>query len=265
MDLNAIERAWHAGRLQFPDVELPLEAFRALIQRPTASPDLASEDIAHAADLYLACACHSGNSTAQARLHALLRPLVESILARFGRRAPEVDDIQALLMERLLVARGEAAPRISLYNGAHPLGAWARVIALRLTLDKLPRAFREQPIEDAILENLHAVEGNPELLVLQARDGALVRLVVEAACRALDRRSRRVLRHALVERLTVDEIGLLYQLHRSSAARAVRRAMETLVGNARAELERLGGPNRADLPQLDLSLERWLRSTLHSA
>jgi RNA polymerase sigma-70 factor (ECF subfamily) len=151
------------------------------------------------------------------------------------------------------------------YDAAHALGAWARVIALRLMLDKVPRRAPERTLEGAVLDSLHAIDGDPELLAQRSGDARLVRGVIEAACRALDARSRRMLRHSLVEARTVDEIGALYGVHRATAARQVRRALELLVASARAALGGTDAATPVALSRVDLSLERWLESTIQHA
>lgn len=258
---STVEEAWSLGKERFPGVSLTLDAFRAhAISRTGGSGSV------HGGDLYLACACEAGDCAAHAHLASEIRPIVNAVASRFNGRGPDASELLGLVLERLLVARDGGPCRVAFYDGSHALCAWVRVIAMRLALDKLPRSSPERPLEDAVLDSLHAIDADPELLAERSRDGVVLRGAVESACRTLDPRSRRMLRHALVEGLTVDQIGALYGVHRATAARQVRRAMDALVESARGEL----GPTCDDgkpggLSRIDLSLERWLRTTLEHA
>lgn len=259
-----VEGAWSLGRRSFPGVNVALDMFEKHVVRSAAGRD--RHDWSHGADLYLACACEAGDRLAHEHLAAVLLPVVSGVASRFAARGPAPDELLALVLERLLVTRADGTPaRIASYDGFHALGAWARVIALRLALDRVPRSSPERPLEDAVLDSLHAIDGDPELLAMRSRDGALLRGVVEAACRSLEPRARRMLRHSLVEGLTVDEIGALYGVHRATAARQVRRALDALVAGARGELRGFGDGAPTDVSRVDLSLERWLRSTVNHA
>lgn len=263
MNGSSVEHAWSLGRERFPGVNVALDVFEAHVLRGAGAR--APEDWSHGSDLYLACACEGGDRVAHEHLAALLLPIVRAIASRFAGRGPAPDELLALVLERLLLARTAGPARIASYDGSHALGAWARVIALRLALDSIPRSTPERTLESAVLDSLYAIDGDPELLAQRSLDGRLVRGVIEAACRSLDPRSRRMLRHSLVEGLTVDEIGTLYGVHRATAARHVRRALGMLVAGARGELGGLGDPTPADLSRVDLSLERWLQSTMNHA
>ena len=75
-----------------------------------------------------------------------------------------------------------------------------------------------------------------------------------------------MLKQHLVERLTIDQIGGLYHLHRATAARRLARAREALLGATRSALarrlelplERLVGVLDLLASRLEVSVERLL-------
>jgi RNA polymerase sigma-70 factor (ECF subfamily) len=76
-----------------------------------------------------------------------------------------------------------------------------------------------------------------------------------------------LLKQHLIYRLTVDQLGALYHLHRATAARRLAKARQALLDGARASLARRLGVPAAELAsamelvasRLEVSIERLLR------
>jgi RNA polymerase sigma-70 factor len=99
---------------------------------------------AQAADCLLAwrCLCHDPAALAVFEKRHVAE--VPGWLRRFQASPAQVDEVQQLLRERLFVA-ASGTPRIAAYDGRVPLGAWVRVVALRIAFNRW-RAERASPV-----------------------------------------------------------------------------------------------------------------------
>jgi RNA polymerase sigma-70 factor (ECF subfamily) len=222
-----------------------------------------------AADLYVAYGCVANSPAAIATFDTILREGVQAAVTRLRLDGARSDDVLQRARERLLVGEGRARPKISTYGGRGPLGAWARVAALRVAYDFVAERSQRDLVREAENDLLHvAAETDPELELLATRYGAALNDALREALLALESRDRALLRYSFVESLSVDSIGTIYGVHRATAARWVAAARERLSDGARekfrakvqlteAELESV---TRALRSYLDISLERLLSS-----
>src|SRR5688572_27012642 len=97
---------------------------------------LALEDLA----LALAGALGEANAVAEVE-RTIIEPLPRT-LSRLRPTSELVDELRQELREKLFVGTNGGAPKLLEYKGRGPLGAWARVIALRAAYD---RARASQP------------------------------------------------------------------------------------------------------------------------
>ncbi|MBL9103437.1 MAG: hypothetical protein JNL82_20995 [Myxococcales bacterium] len=189
-------------------------------------------------DLALADACLRQLPAALAAFEAAHGDALEAALV-----AANIDaDARAEALQRLrlrLLVHEDGAPRLAGYAGRGPLRTWLRVAALRealmLARSSRRRAAHEVTDEDALLEHA-AVAEDPELLLLQGRCREALREAFRAAVAGLDARERTLLRLSLRDRLGVDQIGALYRVHRSTAARWLQAVRDKLSAGTRAGL-----------------------------
>ena len=192
---------------------------------------------AHAADLYLACACAQGLPSALAAFDRVFLAQVPAFLARIDRSHAFADEVCQQLREKLFVG---TAPRIAEYSGRGPLAAWLRVIAVRQAL-----AGRRRKLDQQIVDEPEAPEvlcaDDPELELVRARYQPEFTAALREALDALAPRDRVLLRLHFVEGLSVDRIGERYRVHRATAARWVAAARDRVLDGTRQRLgERLG-------------------------
>jgi RNA polymerase sigma-70 factor (ECF subfamily) len=219
-------------------------------------------------DVALALAAVLGEREAVAEVERTVVEPLPRTLSRL-RPTPElVDELRQELREKLLVASESARAKLLDYRGRGPLGAWARVIALRAAYDRARTSARERQTsdEDALADLVDAADP-PDLAELRRKYSAELREAFRAAARRLDAEQRAVLRSHAIDALTIDQIGALYQVHRATAARWVQQAKASLLAALRDELSRrLGeGHDACDSvvalvrSRIDLSLERALQ------
>ena len=112
-------------------------------------------------------------------------------------------------------------------------------------------------------------KGDPELQLLKREHMTHFKASFAEAVAALDSADRLLLKQHLVERLTIDQLGALYHLHRASAARRIAKARDALLVATRIALarrlgvppERLASVLELVASRLEASIERLLRMT----
>ncbi|WNG40449.1 RNA polymerase subunit sigma-70 [Archangium violaceum] len=255
-----------AARAAWPTVSLPVEAFvRHLARHLPAGKASEVLRVLHGADLYLACACATGEPSA---LRAFEQNILRYIPARLGALSPSmVEEVLQVLRERLLVGTEEAPPKIESYGGRGPLLTWVSITAARIAGELVDRNGRELLVTEppeAFARML--ASGNPEHELLREDARQHLVEVLQKAVAALSERDRTLLRLHHFHGLTMDRLAVMYGDSRSGVARKVASAREQLLERVRAELssrlkqgslemESLLGLVRS---QLDISILRML-------
>jgi RNA polymerase sigma-70 factor len=233
-----------------------------------AKEPLAEIEALALSDLALALAAVRGERDAVA---AIERTVIEPLPRTLSRLRPTpqlVDELRQELREKLLVGTERTGPKLLDFRGRGPLGAWARVVALRAAYDRkrsAPEALRAAD-EDALAAAIDGAD-TPDVAHLRRTSGLELREAFRAAARRLDPEERAVLRAHAVDGLSIDQIGALFQIHRATAARWIQQAKASLLAALRDEVgRRIGGGSRACESvvalvgsRLDLSIERALR------
>jgi RNA polymerase sigma-70 factor (ECF subfamily) len=256
-----------AARARYPGIKTEDARYvRHLAGR--ADPALsASEALAllRTADLLLACGCADGDRAAIALLESECIRGAQSALGKRAISSEVADEANQNVRERLLV--GER-PKVLEYDGKGDLKSWVRVVVVREAIYLSKRGKKEVPLSFDLLA-VPASQDNPEIAYFKAHYRAEYKEAFEAAVEELTSRERALLRQQVVLGMSVDEIGVVYQVHRATAARWVQAARDQLLAKARLQLAiRLNLP-RAEIEnivrmiesQLALSMGRLLKAT----
>jgi RNA polymerase sigma-70 factor (ECF subfamily) len=258
---DELREAWLAARAAWPDVDVGAEEFAAFVRERTQAT--------RTNDLYLTCACARGDGAALAAFErAYFREIDHAIRRHGGRAVPPVDEVRQLVRHKLFVAEPGRRPKIADYSGRGDLRSWFRVAVSRVILNLSTRPGPEVPFEADLLEGLLGGSATPELEHARLAYRAEFRAAFDEAFGGLDDRDRALLRYAFCENLTVEAIGALHGVHKTTAARWVVRAHQTLLDSVRTSLMQrlqlgeteLASVLRAFGSRLDLSLERYLRA-----
>ncbi len=255
----SLRRIWDEARAAWPGVSLPHARFVTyLTERIPEGADQGKAIVeTHAADLYLACACTTGDPAALLAFERRYLPQVEAHLRRQNLLPDFTDEVKQMLRSRLLVAEEGAAPRIAGYSGRGPLAAWLRVAAVRAAIDL--RRTQAGVGERAAAETLEvSASVDPELALLRARYGEAVREAIAAALRALEPREATVLRLFFLQGVTTEAIGALYRTSKRTARRWIADARTKILDETR---RRLAERYDASTTQLD-SLIRVVHADL---
>lgn len=225
------------ARAAWPTVTLAPEAFvRHLSERlPAGVPADEALRQLHTTDLYLACACAEGDAHALAAFESHVLAVIDRALAPLPLDADAVAEVKQVLRHNLLVGNGRRREILD-FLGRGDLRGWVRVMAVRVALSMLRRARRSETADDALLDGAVGAQEDPELSYLKRKYGTEFKSAVTEALRGLSARERTLLRQQVIDKLSIDEIGTLYRVHRATAARWLTRARQTVQTATRAAL-----------------------------
>jgi len=268
----AVATAWEAflatAHEAWPEVRLPEpEALVTFVGERLSGADLATAiAAAPAADLALACACVLGEASAHAAFDSVLTE-VDAAGASTKANPDLVTEVKQLLRVQLLVAAGDRPAGINGYRGKGPLRGWVRITATRELIRHKKRQERHVGDGDAGLEAVLIIGNDPVLEKLKTEYRTQFAAALRDAIADLSAEDRMLLRQSIVEKMSIDEVGAAFGVHRATAARWLNRARGALVGATHKRLA-----ERLDLPveqmesviklvqsQLDASVIRFLR------
>jgi RNA polymerase sigma-70 factor, ECF subfamily len=192
--------------------------------------------VGQAGDLFLACACLSGHPTAISMFHLTYGSTIRRVLARRNANAADIADATQMVYERLLVRQADRAPLLSEYRGKGPLRFWISTSAARTLLTMRRSEGRRRANEGAGAMGTIASAINPELMYFKRLYKQEIESAVGRSLDGLDVHTRALLQLHLGERLSIDQLGLIYGVNRATAARWLAAGRETIVRRVRSEI-----------------------------
>ena len=236
-----LQSRWDAARIAWPGVAVRAEAWIAGVASGLDATHTIDQLIdrlgkLHANDVYLARACASGDTAALTAFEATCRDAIEGSLRAMGLADHVIADIAQDVRRKLLVA-GDGGPRISTYSGRAALRTWTRTVATREAVARM-RKKSEAVAEEDLLAALPAIDDGPEAQHFRERYRDDLKASFEEAMASLTAQQRNVLRHHYIDELTIDEIGALYAVHRTTAFRWLEAARATLARRTQSAFAR---------------------------
>ena len=255
---------------RWPDAPAPTDAFATYVgERLVAQPDLATAlPRLRLDDLYLAWWAGSGDGRGIAAFEATFETDLRKLLDRFHRLP--ADELRQHLRVKLFVGTAASPPKLRDYSGFGFLQNWVRVTAARSFVD-VARTDQSRRYVDALDEGDMlglAPGGDPRDAQQREQLSAAIKRAFADAVAALAPRERTFLRHASLDRLTLDQIASTYQVHRATVARTLATARARLLELTRAGVARELGVDPDELhsairaldSRLELSLSRVFAS-----
>lgn len=220
------------GRQAFPEVTLDEAAFRAAV----------GEGCTEGRDLFLAVACAQGDAAAIRQFERDHLDRVASWLKLPATEHAIVDEVRQRVAARILVGREGEPPRIAQYTGRGPLWAWVRIIALREHARLRREDGRATTGIEAAERLARSAELSPDLLALREHRDAMLE-AFRVSLRALSAEDRTLLRLAYVDSLSLDAIGRMYGVNKSTISRRLATCRAEILAAAATRLqERLAIP-----------------------
>jgi RNA polymerase sigma-70 factor (ECF subfamily) len=227
------------ARAAWPGVELDASSFLAfLAERVPAGAGPEALGRFNLTGLYIACGCQLGDARAVSAFRDRYLPVIARAVATIELPRATREDAEQTIFQKLFLGDEESRPKICHYAGEGELETWLRVVATRHAIDlaRRERAGRRNLDEESQLLDLADACDDPELQLLKERYRVEFKEAFESAFATLGREQRNLLRYQVLEGLSIDEIGLLYQVHRATAARRLARVREDLLERTRETL-----------------------------
>lgn len=263
----ALRTAIAIGAAAHPEIALDAEIVAGFLggHADDDRPPSAWLPARRAADIHLACGAARGLPAAIDAFEHRIVPDLQVAARRLVKDADLAADLVAAVREKLVVGIGARGPRIADYGGHGELAVWARVIAIRAAIDVL-RKQQLRIADDAALCELASPSDHIACALVKQESAALIKAAFHDGLAALTPRQRNLLRQHLLDGLTIDELGAIYQVHRVTAARWLTAARADLWSHTRRQLRLTHGLTDSSIGHmldevrstLDLSIERAL-------
>lgn len=212
-------------------------------------------------ELWLVDACLRNDATAlQIFERDFLAPLPPT-LRRFRLDVAAVDELLQTLRTHLLLPGADRPARLATFEGSAPLAAWLRAVLVRLALDVTRATTAGAREGDEVLAELSCSGTALDVAVMRAEHAPALREAFVSGFRALSPRERNVVRLQVLDGLSLEQIGALYGVNKSSVSRWLAEVHQQL---RRAVLRALGERLALPPPELE-SLVDLMRSQLELA
>jgi RNA polymerase sigma-70 factor, ECF subfamily len=212
----AIDAGLQTGAAQWPDVSVDARSFAVAMARSFVDSSDSLTEL-HAADLYLAQACASGDARAIAAFDRTFSGSITSSLRALRLADDVVADIAQDVREKLFVAADGAAGKIATYSGRAALASWLRTIATRMAIAELRRRSEDASSNDT-----------PDQQYFRATYHVEFKSAFDTALATLTEQQRDLLRLRFVDGLALETIGERYEVHKTTAFRWLEEAQTLL-------------------------------------
>ncbi len=251
--LAAVLARAHAA---WPTLDVGDERFVRHLAERLQPPAADALETVQAEDLYLACACRHRVPNALELFDTHVLPRIDAVVRRYDSSDAFVDDVRQSLRQKLFLE----PPRIAQYSGQGPLVAWLRAAAARAAVNALRPQARASLSEAEELDVLALSGPDPDLAILRGKHQAEFRAAFQKAVAALPTRERTALKLNALDGLSLEKIGTMYGVDKSSVSRWLTKVHRELVDRTRDELKvQLGLPS-GDVESLMLALQSVLAS-----
>jgi RNA polymerase sigma-70 factor (ECF subfamily) len=265
----AIAAAWNelvdAARAAWPMIEIDVTKLAEFVATRLTGADLVSAlAAAPATDLAIASACAALEPSAQGAFESLLVE-VNAAGASTNATKDQVDEVKQLLRVQMLVAKDGKPPAIVGYRGKGSLRGWLRITATRELIRTKKKAARGEPTMKGLSKLGDGAD--PIMDNLKAEYRAEFATALREAIMDLSPEDRTLLRQQIADKMSIDEVGAAFGVHRATAARWLTKARGALVSATHKRLaqrlklpvEEVDSVIRLVQSKLDASVVRYLR------
>jgi RNA polymerase sigma-70 factor (ECF subfamily) len=219
------------GQSAYPHIVVPSDRFAAYLARCLPAEPLSAADLDAlvASDLYLSCAYGLGISAAQQHIEQVHFARIARRLARMALPAAVIADVLQDLRCSLVEQQDAGFSRRG-YAGRGSLGGWLFIAAVRIAERSAGRTRQEQPVPDSTSQvfDRRVLGLDPEMEHIIQSSKATFEAAMRDGLAALSSRERNLLRYHFLEKLGIDRLAELYQIHRATAARWILHAQQRL-------------------------------------
>ncbi len=222
-------------------------------------------------DLYLVAGVLHDVGPAVTVARARLGPELERVISRLV-PTTEREDTRQQLEVHLYLGRAGRGPAFATYRGSGSLESWVRAVSTRAVVDGTRARARAPAKAEWTSRPADVAPSEAELSLAAYRHTDAVRDAMQSAFARMTVRDRNLLRYSVFHKLGVDELGAIYSVHRSTAARWLQRARAALSNEIQDDFARQLGTStqeaasllRALRSRLDVSIRSFLASTVEA-
>ncbi len=254
---SALSDAIAAAQTRWPGIKINASGLLAHLAKLEESTS-GHVDTNRLEEIALCFACGSGDSVAIQAFETSYFSELTIALRKLDAKRGTFEEMRQLARHHLFVGAPGAA-KVLTYLGMGSLRKWVRVVMTHLAINTLSREAPETAMSDKVLAAL--MGGNiedPELTYIKQHYRNDLQTAFHEAFAQMSEEDQSLIQNAFYTRLSIDTLAVLYDIHRSTAARRVLKVRDELVTNVRAALkDRLHiSSNECD------SLLRFMRSQL---
>jgi RNA polymerase sigma-70 factor (ECF subfamily) len=225
---EVLASAVRIAREEHPGLQLQATDFAAYVAHRLPGYGAVEVELArlHAADLFLAMGCAEGDPHAVRTFDRDFLPLADAAGRKLRLDDAGCDELRQQVRMKLLVGSAETPPKIANFAGTGALRSWVYATALRTGLNELRRIGRA-PVpagDEQLLVAMPDSGDDQELRYMKALYQNEFKRAFKAAIASLEDRLANVLRHYYLDDMTLEEIGRLYRVHKTTVMRWVNRA-----------------------------------------
>lgn len=237
-DAQELQQFMERVRRDLPDVEVAPEAWVGYAAaRVEPGERLASVlNGPHAQEMYLCAGCLENRPGALAFLERRYVSGWSSLLGRMGLDGDTIADVVQRVRVKLVMNQPDKPGALSQYSGRGSLEAFLNVVVTRGGLDELRQQGRELRKEPLEAVDDCDVGHEPHLQLLKQRYRDEFTLAVKEGLDALSEKERGLLRYHYLDGLSLDDMALVYAVHRATVARWLAKARENLLEATRRTL-----------------------------
>jgi RNA polymerase sigma-70 factor, ECF subfamily len=256
--LELLSAAWEQARRVWPAITLEIHSYARHLGERVAELDDTWESVfasLRTSDLYLACACMHRTPGALSAFESAYLDKLDLKLAAPHPSSTFMDEVRQALRCRLFVGDAEHPPRIAGYTGRGALGGWVFVTARRVALSML--RSRDSGVYPAVDADI-AVGDDLELQYFRNYFKCEFQAALKEALATLTDRERVVMHLNFVRGISLERIGMMYQVNQSTVSRWLGTARQSL---RKQTWQRLARRNHLDPDEVS-SLYRLLSDEL---
>jgi len=226
LELKAL---WDRGQKAWPGVHLTGHDFARHLGQVLGRPDNADQTLAtlHTDDLYLARACGGGDPRAIAMCEERFADVIQRALRRQGVDPATQDDLRQSLREWLFVDQPPRPAQIVTYQGRGQLAGWLKVIVVRQALKTFRGKHRTRPLDEEA-PAADSPAGDPEEQLSKLLFRSEFKDAFREAVTTLPEEDRVLLGRNILQGVSIDVLGQELGVHRSTAARRLEKARQSL-------------------------------------
>ncbi|MBL4632483.1 MAG: hypothetical protein JKY56_01350 [Kofleriaceae bacterium] len=264
---SALASLCHCAEQAWPLLQMSRPHFVACLAQDHDAKSILAMDTKLAPAIFLGHACAAGEQEALRAFDAEYIGRIPRMLSHMKLSPSALDEIAQQVRFKLLVGSETDPPKIASYAGRGKLAGMVQVVATRIAIS-ISRKQKPEVGEEKLL-GIASPETDLGLHYIKQQYRSAFKSCFERAVATLSSRDRNLLRLHLLEKVTLEKLAVIYDVHRATIVRWLAKARQDLFAQTKTLLSselKLEASDFASLMRLiesnlDLSTSRILSSS----